>query len=131
MLKSNGKQSHSPKMKNLIQYSLTEWLIQGLWACLFFFIVFIFIYSILLAKCYAFAQMIVVLLVWEIYFFFIVMILFFFYLIIRWGIGIASEWKLEVLKDSWFGSHNCFYYFLLFCLIILFYYYSNIPYIGK
>jgi hypothetical protein len=82
--------------------------------------IFIFIYSILLAKCYAFAQMIVMLiLVWEIYFFFIVMILFFFYLIIWWGIGIASESKLEVLKDGCFRDYNCFYYFLLFCLIIL------------
>jgi hypothetical protein len=58
------------------------------------------------------------------------MILFFFYLIIWWGIGIASESKLEVLKDGWLSSHNCYYYFLIFCLIILFYYYSNIPYGG-
>jgi hypothetical protein len=65
------------------------------------------------------------------FFFFIVMILFFIYLIIWWGIGIASESKLEVLKDCWFSSHNCFYYFLFFCLIILFYYYSNIPYIRE
>jgi hypothetical protein len=128
MLKSNEKQSHSPKMDILIQYSLTKRLTQGLWGCLFFFIIFIFIYSILLAKCYAFAQIIVVILVWEIFFFFIVMILFFFYLIIRWDIGIVSESKLEVLKDGWFENHNCFYYFLLFCLIILFYCYSNIPY---
>jgi hypothetical protein len=56
---------------------------------------------------------------------------FYFYLIIWWGIGIASESKLEVLKDRWFGSHNCFYYFLSFCLIILFYYYSNIPNMGE
>jgi hypothetical protein len=48
------------------------------------------------------------------------MILFFFYLIIWWGIGIASESKLEVLKKGCFGDHNCFYYFLLFYLIILF-----------
>jgi hypothetical protein len=34
--------------------------------------------------------------------FFIVMILFFFYLMIWWRIGIASESKLEVLKDGWF-----------------------------
>jgi hypothetical protein len=62
-------------------------------------------------------------------FFFFVMILFFFYLMIWWGIGIASESKLEVLKDGCFWNHNCFfYYFLLFYLIILFYYYSNIPY---
>jgi hypothetical protein len=60
-----------------------------------------------------------------------VMILFFFYSIIWWGIGISSESKLEVLKDAWFGWHNCFYYFLLFCLIILFYYYSNIVYMGE
>jgi hypothetical protein len=127
MLKSNEKQSHSPKITNFVQYSLTKWLTQGLWGCLFFFfIIFIFIYSILLAKCYAFARMIVVGLVWEIDFFLFVMILFFFYLIIWWGIGIASKWKLEVLKDGWFGRHNCFYYFLPFCLIILFYYYSNI-----
>jgi hypothetical protein len=56
--------------------------------------------------------------------------IFFFYLIIWWGIGIASESKLEVLKDGWFSDHNCFYFFLLFCLNILFYYYSNIPYGG-
>jgi hypothetical protein len=63
--------------------------------------------------------------------FLFVMILFFFYLIIWWGIGIASDSKLDVLKDGCFYHHKCFYYFLLFCLIILFYYYSNIPYIGK
>jgi hypothetical protein len=34
----------------------------------FFFIIFIFIYSILLAKCYAFVQMIIIVLVWEIFF---------------------------------------------------------------
>jgi hypothetical protein len=61
-------------------------------------------------------------------FFFICNDLFFFYLIIWWGIGIASESKLKVLKDGWFYDYNCFYYFLFFCLIILFYYYSNIPY---
>jgi hypothetical protein len=64
---------------------------------------------------------------YEKYFFFIVMILFFLYLIIWWGIGIASESKLEVFKDGHFGCHNCFYYFWLFCLAILFYCYSNIP----
>jgi hypothetical protein len=60
--------------------------------------------------------------------FFIVIILSFLYLIIWWGIGIASESKLEVLKDGWFGHNNCFHFFLLFYLIILFYYCSNIPY---
>jgi hypothetical protein len=129
MLKSNEKQSHLPKMDIIVQYSLTKWLTQGLWRCSFFFIVFIFIYSILLAKYYAFAQIIVIILVWE-YFFLFVMISFFFYLIIWWGIGIASESKLEVLKDDYFRDHNCFYYFLLFCLAILFYYYSNIRYRG-
>jgi hypothetical protein len=118
-LKSNEKRSHSPKMDILVQYSLTKWLTQGLWECLFIFMIFIFIYSILLAKCYALAQIIVVILVWEIYFFFIVMILFFFYLKIWWGIGIASKSKLEVLKDAWVGNHNCFYYFLFFVYFIL------------
>jgi hypothetical protein len=124
------KQSHSPNIDIIVQCSLTKWFTQGLWRCLFFFIIFIFEYFILLARCYVFAQMIVVILVWEIYFSFILMILFFFYLIIWWGIGIASESKLEVLKDGLFDWHNCFYYFWVFCLIILFYYYSNIPYIG-
>jgi hypothetical protein len=64
-------------------------------------------------------------------YYFIVMILFFLYLIIWWGIGIASESKLEVLKDDVFYHHICFCYFLLLCLIILFYYYSNIPYMGE
>jgi hypothetical protein len=128
MLKSNEKQSHSPKNIHLIQYSLTKWLTQGLWGCLIFFINFIFIYSNLLAKCYAFAQIFIVILVWEIIFFFIVMIVFFFYLIIWRGIGIAPESKLEVLKDGCFWNHNCFYYFLFFYLIFLFYYYSNVPY---
>jgi hypothetical protein len=73
----------------------------------------------LLAKCYVFAQLILMVLVWKI-FLFIVMILFFFYLIIWWGIGIASESKLEVLKDGWFDYHNCFYYFLIFCLLFYF-----------
>jgi hypothetical protein len=118
MLKFNEKQSHSPKMKKIVQYSLTKWLTQGLWRCLFFFVIFIFIYFILLAKCYAFA-IIIIILVWEFYFFFIVMILFFFYLIIWWDIGIASKSKLQDLKDGWFDNYNCFYYFLLFCLIIL------------
>jgi hypothetical protein len=26
---------------------------------------------------------------------------------------ISSESKLEVLKDGWFGSHNCFFFFYL------------------
>jgi hypothetical protein len=42
------------------------------------FITFVFVYSISLVKCYAFAQMIVVILVCEIYIFFILIILFFF-----------------------------------------------------
>jgi MFS family permease len=62
---------------------------------------------------------------------FFVMILFFFYLIIWWVMGIASESKLEVLKDDCFHHHNCFYYFSLSYLIILFYHYSNIPYSGE
>jgi hypothetical protein len=129
MLKSNEKQSHSRKIWNIVQYSLIKWLTQGLWGCLFYFIIFIFIYSILLAKCYAFVQIIVGILVWELVFF-ILMILFFFYLIIWWGIGIASQSKLKILKDDCFISHKCFYNFLFFCLIILFYYYSNILYMG-
>jgi hypothetical protein len=92
---------------------------------IFLFIISIFIYCILLAKCYVFAYLILLGLVWEILFFCNDFI--FFHLIIWWGIGIASESKLEVLRDSCFRLHNCFY-FLLFCLIILFYYYSNIPY---
>jgi hypothetical protein len=43
MLESNGKQSHSPKII-VVQYSLTKWLTQGLWGCLFSFKIFIFIY---------------------------------------------------------------------------------------
>jgi hypothetical protein len=71
MLESNRRQSHSPKMDMLVQYSLTKWLTQGLWGCLFFFKkIFIFIYSFLLGKCYAFPQIIVIILVWEIYFFY-------------------------------------------------------------
>jgi hypothetical protein len=58
------------------------------------------------------------------------MISFFFYLIIWWGIGIASESKLEVLKDDWLGSHNCFFFFFLY-LIILFFFYSNNKYSGR
>jgi hypothetical protein len=70
MLKSKEKQSHSPKMDIVVQYSLTEWLTQGLWGCLFFFMIFIFIYSILLAKCYAFIQVVIMhILVWENFFF--------------------------------------------------------------
>jgi hypothetical protein len=95
---------------------------------IFSFIIFIFIYSILLAKCYAFAQKTMLGLVWEI-FSFILKILFFFYLIIWWKIGIASKSKLEVFKDGWFNYCNCLYYFMLLWLIILFHY-SNIPYMG-
>jgi hypothetical protein len=128
MLKSNEKQSPSPKMDILVQYSLTKWLIQILWRCLFsfynFYIYIFYFVSQVLCICidnrYAFSM--------RIFSFLVVMILFFFYLIIWWGIGIASKSKLEVLKDGWFGDHNCSYYFLLFCLIILLYYYSNIPY---
>jgi hypothetical protein len=131
MLRSNGKQSHSPKIDVLVQYSLIKWLIQGLWGCLFFlynFYIYIFYFvSQVLCICTndrgGFGMKNII--------FFIVMILFFFYLIIWWGIGITSESKLEVLKDGWFGRHNCFHYFLLFYLIILFYYYSNIPYMGE
>jgi hypothetical protein len=51
------------------------------------------------------------------------MILYFFYLIIWWGIGIASESKLEILKDDAFYNHNCFYLFYfsfyLFYFIII------------
>jgi hypothetical protein len=130
MLKSNEKQSHSPKMKNLIQYSSTKWLIQALWGC------FLFFYNFCIYIFYFVSQVLCIFTVngstfsMRNIFLSFVMILFFFYLMIRWGIGIASESKLEVLKDGWFGGHNCFYYFLLFCLIVLFYYYSHIPYIG-
>jgi hypothetical protein len=95
---------------------------------MFIFIIFIFIYSILLAKCYAFAQMMMAILVWETFFFYCNDFIFF-YLLIWWGIGIASESKLEVLKNYWFDSHNCFYYFLLFFSIL--FYYSNIQYSGE
>jgi hypothetical protein len=47
MLKSDEKQSHSPNIGNFVQYSLKKWLTQGLWECLFFFIIFIFIYLII------------------------------------------------------------------------------------
>jgi hypothetical protein len=108
----------------IVQYSLTEWLTQGLWGCLFFlynFYIYIFYFvSQVLCICTNYRGVFSM----RIFFFLFVMILFFFYLIIRWGIGIASESKLEVLKDDIFYHHNCFYYFLLFCLIILFYYYS-------
>jgi hypothetical protein len=63
MLKSNERQSHSLKMQIFVQYSLTKWLTHGLWGCSLSFIIFIFIYFILLAKCYALAQMTLVFLV--------------------------------------------------------------------
>jgi hypothetical protein len=112
---SNEKQSHEYNHTVFIDKTINSGIMR---MYIYFFIIFIFIYSILLVKCYVFSQMIVVGLVWEI-FFFILVILFLFYLIIWWGIGIASESELEVLKDGWFGSHNFFYYFLLFCLNIL------------
>jgi hypothetical protein len=59
------------------------------------------------------------------------MIFFLIYLIIWWGVGIASESKLEVLKNGCFSDYICFCYSLLFFLIILFRYYSNIPYIWE
>jgi hypothetical protein len=121
MLKSNEKQkqSHSPKMDILVQYSLIKWLIQGLWGCLFFFIIFIFIlYFVSQVLCIStdydddFSMR-------DISFFFICNN---FYLII-WRFGIASESKLEVLKDSRFHYHNCFYFFYssfkLFYFIII------------
>jgi hypothetical protein len=130
MLKSNEEQSHSPKMDILVQYSLIKWLTQGLWRCLFYF------YNFYSCMFYFVSQLLCICtdnrdnFSMRNIFFSILMILFFFCLIIWWGIGIASESKLEVLKDGWFVSHNCFCYFLLLCLIILFYYYSNIPYRG-
>jgi hypothetical protein len=131
MLRSNEKQSHSPKMMNIVQYSLTEWLAQGLWGGLFYFYnIYIYIFCLVsqvLCSCtddrYGFGMK-------SIFFFFHCNDSIFFFLIIWWGIGIASESKLEVLKDSYFSNHNCFYYFFFFCLITLFYYYSNIPYVG-
>jgi hypothetical protein len=131
MLKSNGKQSHSPKIGNIVQYSLTKWLTQGLWECLlifYYFYIYIFYFvSQVLCICtnlpYTSFSM------RHIFYFLFTIILFFFYLIIWWGIGFASESKLEVLKNGWFWDHFCFYYFLLFSLIILFYYHSDIPYI--
>jgi hypothetical protein len=126
MLKSNKRQSHSPKMKNIVQYSLIKWLTQGLWGCLFYnFYIFIsYFVSQVLCICTDdrdFFSM-------RNTFFFIVMILIFIHLIIWWDIGIASESKLEVLENHDFHYYICSYFFLLFCLIILLYYYSNIPY---
>jgi hypothetical protein len=127
MLKSNEKQSHSLKIGQVVQYLLIKWLIQGLWGCLFFYNFYIYIFyfvsqvlCICTDDCGCFSMR-------NMFFFIFVMILFFSYLIIWWEIGIASESKLEVLKDGAFYNYNCFYYFLPFYLIILFYYYSNIP----
>jgi hypothetical protein len=75
----------------------------------------------LLAKCYAFAHMIVIFLVWEIYSLFFLIIFFFFYLIIWWGIGIASKSKVEVLKNNCFWNHNCFFIVFYFS-VWLFYF---------
>jgi hypothetical protein len=130
MLKSNENQYHSPKMDIIGQYSLTKWLIQGLWECLNFFYwfyiyIFYFVSQVLCIctdDCSFFSMKKIS--------FFILMILFFFYSIIRWGIGIASESKLEILKDNVFYCENCICYFFSFHLIILFYYYSNIPFMG-
>jgi hypothetical protein len=130
MLKSNEKQSHSPKMDVLVLYSSTKWLTQGLRRYLFFYNLYIYIFyfvsqvlCICTDDCGCFSMKNIL--------FFIVMILFFFYLIIWCGIGSASESKIEFLKYVWLNLHNCFFYFLLFCLIILFYYYSNILYMGE
>jgi hypothetical protein len=65
VLKSNEKQSHSPKTNIFIQFIYKMINSQ----IIFFFIIFIFIYSILLAKCYAFAHIIVIILVWKIFFY--------------------------------------------------------------
>jgi hypothetical protein len=64
-------------------------------------------YFILLAKCYVFAQIIVVVLVWQIYIFYFNNFSFLLF-------GIASESKLEVLKESWFFHHICFCYFFFY-----------------
>jgi hypothetical protein len=53
-------------------------------------------------------------------FFFIVIILFIFYIIIWWGIGIASESKLQDLENDSFFNHNCF--FIFYFSIQLFYF---------
>jgi hypothetical protein len=128
MLKSNEKQSHSPDVGKIAQYSLTKWLTQGLWECLFFYTyIFYFVSQVLCICTYdsygCFCMRNIS--------YFIVMILFYFYLIIWWGIGVASESKLEVLKDGCFNYHNCSYYFLFFYLTISFCCYSNIPYMGR
>jgi hypothetical protein len=131
MSKSNEKQSHSPTIGTIVQYSLIKWSTQGLWGCLFFFFYNFYIYIF-----YFVSQVLCISTDDSNYFsmrnifFFIVVIPFFFYLIIWWGIGIASESKLQVLKNHMFNFHNCYYFFLLFCLIFLFYFYSNIPYMG-
>jgi hypothetical protein len=45
---------------------------------------------------------------------FLLLLYLFNFFLFWWGIGIASESKLEVLKDGWFSGHNCFYYFFTF-----------------
>jgi hypothetical protein len=63
MLKSNEKESHSPKVNVIVQYSFNKMINSGIMRMFIFFIIFIFIYSILLAKCYAFTKMFGMLLV--------------------------------------------------------------------
>jgi hypothetical protein len=129
MLKSNEKQLHSPKIDVIAHYSLTKWLTQGLWGCLFIF------YNFYIYIFYFVSQVLCICTDDRGWFsmrnVFCCNDFIFFYLIIWWEIGIASELKLEILKDGWLGNHNCFYYFLLLYLIILFYYYNNIQYSKK
>jgi hypothetical protein len=115
MLKSNEKQSHLLKIGVIVQYSLTKWFIRRLWGCLFPFLYNFYIYI------FYFVSQVLCICTDNHYIFSIKNNSFFFYFyiliilfLIWWGIGIASQPKLEVLKNSWFGNHNCFYYFLLF-----------------
>jgi hypothetical protein len=122
MLKSNEKQSHEEDRTVFINKMISSGIMRMFIIFNIFYIYIFYFVSQVLCICTS---------VWDGFsmrniFSLFVIILFFFYLIFRSGIGIASESKLEILKDYCFDDHNCFYYFLFFCLIILFYYYSNI-----
>jgi hypothetical protein len=121
MSKSNKEQSYSPNMHIIVHYSFTKWSTQGLWGCLFFFYIF-YIYILY------FVSQVLCICTDDPGWFCMRNVFFIYCNDFWWGVGIASELKLEVLKNDTFCDHNCFYYLLFFCLIILFYFCSNIPY---
>jgi hypothetical protein len=115
----DGK-SHTIFINKMINSGITR---------MFIFLIFVFIYSILLVKCYAFAQMMTLILVWEIFFFYcndFIFLLFNNLMRYWYCIWIETGGPQGLLVRQ---SYLFLLFFTLY-LIVLFYYYSNISYKG-